>query len=265
MDLSTSTLPPGDWQLVWHDEFDGETLDETKWNHRLHRFGQRVTQWVPEGARLNGQGQLELIAFERDGEYFCGALQTHGNFLDRPGTPFHGREHLIWPIGQLEEPKFEHTYGYWEARCKLPNVPGWWGAFWVQSSTIGSTLDPARSGVEIDVMENFTRDGIVSHNIHWNGYGANLTSRGSGARQVEDWQGVWHNYGLLWTPEELVFSIDGVESWRTSEAVPQCPEFILLTTEIRGAGGGIQQGTEIHGAELPDVFLVDHVRVFDPA
>lgn len=220
---------------------------------------------MPEGVRLNGRGQLELTAFERDGGLYCGALQTGGNFLDQPGSPFHGNPERVWPIGKLEEPKFEHCQGYWEARCKLPTQPGWWGAFWLQSAVIGSSLDPRRAGVEIDVMENFTRDGIVSHNIHWGGYGADLTSRGSGPRQVDDWQDQFHNYGCLWTQDALAFFIDGTETWRSSEAVPQCPEFILLTTEIRGAAGGILPAQEVTLAELPDTFVVDHIRVFDAA
>jgi beta-glucanase (GH16 family) len=43
-----------------------------------------------------------------------------------------------------------HKYGYYEIRCKLPKQPGWWAAFWLQSPTIGSTLDPA------DLMEKAT-------------------------------------------------------------------------------------------------------------
>ncbi|OGV75006.1 MAG: hypothetical protein A3K19_12180 [Lentisphaerae bacterium RIFOXYB12_FULL_65_16] len=265
MDLDTSTLPEGKWKLVWHDEFDGDTLDESKWGYRLHRFGRRVGQWVPEGVRLNGKGQLELTAFERDGEYYCGAIQTGGNFMDRPGEPMCFNKDMTWPIGKLEPTRFAHCYGYWEARCKLPRLPGWWGAFWIQSPVIGSSLDFARSGVELDVLENFTRDGRISHNIHWGGYGVDHQSRGSGDIKIADWQDTFHNYGVLWTPDALTFLIDGKQTWRVTDAVPQCPEFILLTTEIRGAAGGMQKGTEIKGAALPDVFVVDHVRVFDPA
>jgi beta-glucanase (GH16 family) len=265
MDLSTSTLPEGEWQLAWHDEFDGDTLDERKWLYRLHRFGRRVPQWTPEAVRLNGKGQLELTAFERDGQFYCGAIQTGSNFMDRPGEPMCFNKDMIWPIGKLATPTFEHTYGYWEIRCKLPRVPGWWGAFWIQSAVIGSSLDYARTGVEIDVLENFERNGKVSHNIHWGGYGADHQSRGSGDIQVENWQDEYHNYGVLWTPEALTFTIDGVQTWTVSDAVPQCPQFPLVTTEIRGAAGGMNTNREIQADQLPDVFVVDHVRVFDPA
>ncbi len=265
MDLGTSTLPEGNWELVWNDEFEGDALDEGKWQYRRHRFGGPVSQWTPEAVRLNGKGQLELSVFERDGEYFCGALQTGSNFLDRPGQPTFFANDYIWPIGKMEPPTFEHTYGYWEIRCKLPNEPGWWGAFWLQSSIIGASLDYERTGVEIDVMENFERTGKISHNIHWGGYADGHRSDGSGEIQVEDWRDQFHNYGLLWTPTALTFLIDGRQSWTTSEAVPQCPQFLLVTTEIRGAAGGMQKGTEIRNAALPDVFVVDHVRVFDPA
>ena len=28
-----SVLPQGNWRLAWADEFDGETLDTTKWDY----------------------------------------------------------------------------------------------------------------------------------------------------------------------------------------------------------------------------------------
>lgn len=88
-----------------------------------------------------------------------------------------------------------HKYGFYEIRCKLPEQPGWWAAFWLQSPCIGSTLNPEESGVEVDIMENFTRDGIVSHNNHWNGYGADHKSAGSGERKLKETPDGFHVFG----------------------------------------------------------------------
>ncbi len=263
VDLSTSNLPSGQWDLVWNDEFSGDALDLSKWDFRLHRLGKRVPHWTTEAARLNGKGQLELHAIMKDGKYFCSGLQTGANFLDKPGAIAFGGK-AVWPIGKLEPPKFEHRYGYWEVRCQLQTQPGWWSAFWIQSSVIGSSLDPGRSGVEIDVMENFTRDGKVSHNLHWGGYGENYHYQGSGDLPITGLDRGFHTYGVLWTVDELVFYVDGQESWRSNKAVPQCPEFALITTEIAGAEGSLQDGNDIAKAVLPDAFVIDHFRVFMP-
>lgn len=263
MDPQTSTLPPGEWEMVWNDEFEGTELNTEKWLYRQHRFGAVVPQWCPEAVVVR-DGHLELLAMEKDGEYYCGAIQTGANSMDMPKQKLCWHDELSWNIGPLKKPTFEHTYGYWEARCKLPTQHGWWGAFWLQSSTIGTCLDPARAGVEFDVLESFKRNGEIVQNLHWGGYGEDHQHDGSGPFQVDDWQSGWHNYGVNWTPEAVVFYLDGKETWRSSAAVPHCPQFLLLTTEIQGAQGGQQKGDRIKSAALPDRFMVDHVRVFDP-
>src|ERR1039458_8583990 len=64
-------LPPGpagpEGKLIWHDEFDGTTLDETKWN-RLGDWKRRDGFWVTEDAYLNGKGSLVLRSEEHTSE-----------------------------------------------------------------------------------------------------------------------------------------------------------------------------------------------------
>ena len=39
----TSLLPPGkSFKLVWHDEFDGDRLDESKWSYRTNFWGSQA-------------------------------------------------------------------------------------------------------------------------------------------------------------------------------------------------------------------------------
>ena len=37
-----SLLPDGEWKLFWSDEFDGDTLDTSKWSFRLNFWGKRL-------------------------------------------------------------------------------------------------------------------------------------------------------------------------------------------------------------------------------
>jgi beta-glucanase (GH16 family) len=69
----------------------------------------------------------------------------------------------------------------------------------------------------------------------------------------------YHTFGLLWTPGEYVFFVDGVETWRTTEAVSQIPEYMILSVELSGWGGDVTQAT------LPDEILFDYVRVYEAA
>ena len=41
----------------------------------------------------------------------------------------------------------------------------------MQSPVIGSSLNPAISGVETDIMEAFKPKNVAGHAIHYNGYG----------------------------------------------------------------------------------------------
>ena len=66
----------------------------------------------------------------------------------------------------------------------------------------------------------------------------------------------FHTFGCEWTPEALVFYVDGRETWRTSKAVPQRDQHMILSLEV---------GTwadDISKASLPDSMAVDWVRVY---
>jgi len=257
-----SQLPPGKkWKLVWNDEFDGTKLDTTKWDFRMHIMHNRFETYTDQGAELDGKGNLLLKLIEKDGQYYSSQLQTGSNFMDRPGSAYSGSK-LTWPIADQKTPKFLHRYGYYEIRCKFQEQAGWWSAFWLQSPVIGSTLDPLDSGVELDIMENFTRDGIFSHNIHWNGYGNDHKSAGSGSRKAEPTDDGFHTFGLDWSPTSYVFYVDGKESWSVSGPVSHREEFILVSTECMGYRRG-GPAPELKKVRLPDYFVVDYVRVFD--
>ncbi len=257
-----SRLPPGKkWKLVWSDEFDGAELDRSKWDFRLHIMQTRFETWTDDAASLDGRGDLLLKVYEKDGHYFSSQLQTGSNYMDRPGGQY-GKSRFTWPIAKIAAPKFMHKYGYYEIRCQLPKQPGYWAAFWLQSPCIGSTLDPRSSGVEIDIMENFTRDGVISHNIHWNGYGADLRSKGSGPVKRAGMTEGFHTFGLDWNAKEYVFYTDGEVTWRVDGPISDREQFLLVTTECNGYRQG-GPSPELKKARLPDHFVVDYVRVFD--
>jgi alpha-L-fucosidase len=225
-------LPEGkSWQLAWSDEFDGQVVDQTKWE-LCGDWRRRDGFWVKEDAYTDGEGHL-ILRTKKDGDrYTCGAVRTRG--------------------------KFEHRYGYWVCRCKFQKQPGHWPAFWLYTSSVGKVGDGGRDGTEIDIMEKPWLDDRTTQNLHWDGYGKEHKSDGT-RFTVPGLNEGWHTFGLLWTAEQYVFYVDGTESWRSSAGgVSQVPQYAKLTEEIGTWAGDIKQ------ASLPDYFVVDYVRVYDP-
>jgi len=225
-------IPDGKmWKLAWSDEFDGTEIDQSKWEI-MGDWKRRDGFWVKEDSYLDGKGNL-LLRTKKDGErYTSGAMRT--------------------------KDKFEHKFGYWVCRCKFPEQEGHWPAFWLYISSVGKVGDEGRDGTEIDIMEKPWREDKITQNLHWDGYGKEHKSAGSGQITIPGISEGFHTFALHWTPEEYVFYVDGKETWRTSAGgVSQVPEYAKLTEEIGKWGGDITKAT------LPDYFVVDYVRVYD--
>lgn len=221
------------WQLIWADEFDGTRLDSTKWSHYRPGTQRRDGWWLAEDSFLDGMGHLIIRTKQWGDKFSSGAIHTDG--------------------------KFAAQYGYFECRARLSKQQGHWPAFWLQSPTIGQYIgDPARSGVEIDIMEYPFVHEIpyrIQHALHWDGYGTDHKTKKFDVFQMGLDNG-FHTYGLEWNSEGYIFYVDGKPTWRTSTAVSRRSEFIRLTEEIGTWAGDIKQ------AQLPDSFMVDYVRVY---
>ncbi|MGA2618092.1 MAG: glycoside hydrolase family 16 protein [Thermoguttaceae bacterium] len=227
-------LPPApegkSWNLVWHDEFEGTKLDETKWIYRPD--GRRKGGWWDRKAvTLDGQGHLAIKTLKEGDRYIDGCITTQG--------------------------KFEHAFGYYVARIQFQKQPGHWSAFWMMPKGFGKGATGGRDGTEIDIMEKPWLDERVQHTFHWNGYGEDHKSEGKVIKVPSVMEG-WHTFAVWWKADEYVFYVDGKETWRTKGGGPsQVPEYILLSDEVGKWGGDIGK------AKLPDEFSVDYVRVYD--
>ena len=131
------------WKLVWHDEFDGTKLDESKCY--IPEGKRRDGWWSPKAVSLDGDGNLAISTLKDGDKYLDACVRTRG--------------------------KFEHAHGYYVARIKLQEEPGHWSAFWLYNSSVGKVGNDGRDGTEIDIMENVGWEPTVSHGaVHGPGY-----------------------------------------------------------------------------------------------
>ena len=228
---------PG-WTLTFQDEFDGADVDATKWVKR-YKWGE---------AQING----ELEAYVDD------AFQVQDGLLSIVGdqrTASYAGQTFQYTSGVLCS-VHEQTYGYFEARLKVPAGQGLWPAFWLLGT-------PTAPGVnEIDIHEILgNQPDKVYMTIHWGtDYGAGHMSDGT-SWVGPDFSADFHVFGLTWTPDAVVWTIDGVEQKRhTGAGVPQVPMYVILNLAIGGDWPGPPDTT----TAFPALYQIDYVRAYSP-
>ncbi len=235
-------------QLTFADEFDGPDVDTTVWrvaDEPEHYWPDMPWRRNYKAENVYIEDGALVIRVQREAYGFSTGAVTTGS----------------WG----EASTFEQAYGRFEARVQFPTQQGHWSAFWLWNTTQGTPGDEGRNGSEIDIVERAWLVDRAQHALNWDGYGED---RGTAYHHVEglglDDDG-WHTFRLDWYPEEYVFFVDGVETWRTDvDGVCQVPNYILITDEIGNFGVGPDEWGvgPIDDADLPDYFRIDYVRVW---
>lgn len=144
---------------------------------------------------------------------------------------------------------FAQTYGYFEIRADMPEGKGLWPAFW---------LLPADGAwpPELDVIEQIGQNpNELILTAHSNAGGSQVTETHKAAVAAADG---FHDYGVLWGPQEIVWYYDGVEVART--ATPDDmhdPMYMIVNLAV----GGIAGAPADNLAE-PAEMQIDHIRVY---
>jgi beta-glucanase (GH16 family) len=270
------------WTLVWHDEFEGDTIDPTKWDFDLGNgfYDYKGNAWVP------GWGNEELQYYTRDpvnasvsdslltiravkeSLHGCGYTSARLKTRKRDGTPL-----------------FVKQYGRIEFRAKVPWGKGLWPALWMLP------LDDAYGGWaasgEIDLMEIVgEKPHEVLNSIHFGSTGSDGRALIThvhplpGGSTVAD----WHTYAVEWEPGEIRFYVDdlltrtydhwwscsrlkdgqGVIARSAADLNPwpapfDQPFFLVMNVAVGGNFPGAPNAATTFPAEM----VVDYVRVYD--
>jgi beta-glucanase (GH16 family) len=264
------------WEPVFEEEFEGTTIDESVWTKLVG------DDWIDDGIQtpdtiaLDGEGHLEMSVYtDENGREHGGGLMTGG-------------------IGAMEPTAggYDSAYGYAEARMLFPDGPATISTFWMMSANGNNSLpfgDPASDGPELDIAEHYNlpatgplsgdsnSDGRCdwpgdspvpcSESIlvggHWDGFEEDHKSfhfePTYNPNPAVSLQGSFHTYGVLWTPEEYRFFVDGVQVERYTIGQTFAPEYVLLQTYI--AYSGLSDFGPL-GAPENDRTLIDYVKVW---
>jgi beta-glucanase (GH16 family) len=257
---------PGNWALVWQDEFDYEGApDPEKWNveewpARVVNDEDQAYTSRPKNVRVEN-GHLVIEAHKEDfgdAGYTSARIQSQG--------------------------KGDFLYGRIEARAKLPQGMGTWPAIWMLPSdpfAYATTCfdDPDWQGSgecdawpnsgEIDILEHVGYEmGHVHGTVHTKSYYWAEWQQRKGRILMDDVHESFHDYVLEWSPERIDIYLDdslyftyvnegdGWEAWPFDK-----PFHLIINMAVGGmwgrAGGGIDDSI------FPQRLQVDYVRVYE--
>ena len=226
---------PGTWNMVFSDEFNGTSLDLTKW--RPNWNGGTDTAITPpvNGSETACYDPQQVT--ESNGELDLTAV---ANPCTANGRTFPYRSGMIESNG-----KYSFSHGAFEARIWTPAGSGMWPAFWSDGQSW--PLDG-----EIDVLEAYGTDASSSFHYHYpgGGPGGNSTVPGSTAG--------WHTYAADWESGVITWYYDGQPVWRLTDSmltggssIVSAPQYLILNLGLNSSQSAV-----------PATMRVDYVRVW---
>jgi hypothetical protein len=144
---------------------------------------------------------------------------------------------------------FAQRYGYFEIRAKLPSGKGVWPAFWLLATD--ATWPP-----ELDILEQLGGEDVYQ-TVHTAQDGANEES-GYKTAIPGDTTG-FHTYGALWTPDRIVWFVDGKQTATApTPADMHKPMYVLLNLAVGGGMPGDPDGR----TPFPARYTMDYLRIY---
>ena len=268
-----------DYRIMFRDEFDGTSLDPTKWNSHF--------LWGPY-LPINGEEQYYVDALQSDAALGYSPFSLEDGILSitaraaddpegvAPPAALPAENAPIWDehstfrqnadyapqnftSGILTSyDSFRFAHGYAEIRARIPRGDGLWPAFWLLNAYYVSQQP------EIDILEfRGRRPDQAIHHYHRYEPGGILrsneyvTTRGTPELGYADG---FHTYGARWRPGRIDFYVDGVrEHSYVGEDVGYQLMYVIVNLAV---GGGFDPGATPDPAEFPKSFDIDYIRVY---
>ena len=250
----TSAIQLDGYNLLWHDEFNGDKLNEKIWTREVREVG-----WTNN--ELQAYVDSEDNVFVKDGNLILKARKA------ADGSYTSGKVN--------SQNKADFTYGKVVARAKVPRGKGLWPAIWMMPQDEEFYGQWPKCG-EIDIMEVLGHDVAKTYaTIH---YGEPHAEQ-QGTYVIENifkdgtFATDFHDYSVEWEPGEMRFYVDEnmvltVNDWFTAvegeddkpyPAPFNQPFFVQMNLAVGGNWpGDPDEYTDFDNAE----FAIDYVRVY---
>ena len=239
--FSNTVKAADNYELVWSDEFNGNSLDTNTWNYEIATgswgWGNNEQQYYTDRNIKVSNGTMKITAKRED---YGGMKYTSSRITTKNKKNF--------------------KYGKIEARIKMPKFKGVWPAFWMLGANQDSVGWP-KCG-EIDIVEAINDENLVYGTLHWfHDPGNNNADSGSSVAVANRTE--YHVYGVEWTADKLRWYVDG-KVYRTMDVSNDSfsevrkEYFVIFNMAI----GGQWPGYDIDETAFPATMEVDWVRAY---
>ena len=228
--------------LVWSDEFNGSSLDSSKWTCEI-------------GNGSGGWGNNELEYYTNRSENV--SVRDGSLHITARRESYNGYNYTSARLKTQD--KFYFTYGHIESRIALPSGSGIWPAFWMLGQNIAQVSWPACG--EIDIIEAINAENKVYGTCHWDSNGHAEYGNSSGNFDITQ----FHNYTCDWDDQYIRMYVDGTKyheiyiggnAGNTEEL--HRDQFLLLNVAV----GGNWPGFNVDNSRFPQEMKVDYIRVY---
>ena len=246
-----------EWQLVWSDEFDGESLDMNKWSFQL---GDGSSEGLAGWGNNEAEYYQEANAVVRDGFLTITAKEEKVKGYDYTSARIRTKGKGDW------------TYCRVEIRARMPIGQGIWPAFWMMptDNVYGGW---AASG-EMDMVEYLGHEPNKVHGtLHFGGKWPQNRYKGkSYTLPSGDFHSDFHTFAFDWEEGEIRWYVDnelyqtqGKGDWWSTGGdfpAPFDQNFYMI---INMAVGGNWPGYPDATTQFPQELVLDYVRVYQRA
>jgi beta-glucanase (GH16 family) len=205
--------------------------------------------------------QARTIQSNKEEEYYADAADANNPFsidsgiLDISASQGANPLGLNYVSGVLTTAKsFAQLYGYFEIRCKLPDVTGMWPAFWMlnQDGTWPS---------ELDIFEVLGNDAKTAYMSALGSLNSDGTRNGTtNVIRTADLSANFHIFGVDWSPDYLTYYIDGQAVARLNTPAEMSKPMYMVVNLAVGDTGSWPGSPD---ASNPTAhLLVDYVRAY---
>ncbi|MEM9382708.1 MAG: family 16 glycosylhydrolase [Planctomycetota bacterium] len=250
--LATTAVPAvAQYQLVWEDDFNGTSLDLTKWQPM-------IGDGCPD---LCGWGNNELQYYRAENATVVGGSLR----ITAKEETFGGRQYTSARLRTAGLGDWK--YGRFEMRAKMPVGQGMWPAFWMLPTDSVYGVWAASGEMDVVEMVGQTPNRIFG-TLHFGGtFPANTQSGGAYTLPSGTFADGFHRYAMEWDETEIRWYVDDVlystkTSWWSSGGPYPAPfdqRFHLL---LNLAVGGNLPGAPNGSTSFPQSLEVDWVRVY---
>ena len=235
------------YSLIWNDEFNAGSLDKTVWS----KIWRSQANWA-----IHMSSADTLYAFD-DGDLVLRGMKN--DFLPKDQAPF-----LTGGVWSRYRKAF--GFGRLEVRAKFDVAQGFWPAIWMLPETNKALNWPY--GGEIDIMEHFRNDPMVSQTVHSH-YTYNLGKRKhpSHVAYPSYSEGEYNIYGVERFQDSLVFFVNGRRTfnyprYRSGDngqfPFSQHDYYLILDAQL-----GKDGSPSIDNSKLPVELRIDYVRYYE--